>query len=300
MRIHKNILTFIAICVSLNSCVLSHPQTDLDAPSGMGNSIATTESIKPGFISTETIAILSTLPPTISSPNATNLTEADTPFPTWTPLPTLENYSQIVVSLMTDNAGCQLPCWWGITPGETSWQEAKQFLQQFAFITTRGGSLSQHVETEPYIVYHWNPGTDDSNGTLIDVRNGIVQLILFSSETARFRFQLNQILTDYGIPDKVTVHDERRLLVVYDSQRFVALFQLESSHSNNQTEACIPGGPYIYTWAPGEVWLNEYIGIGNQRVSSKYKSIEEETGMDIVSFYERFLTSPSNYCFEFE
>ena len=28
---------------------------------------------------------------------------------------------------MRDNGGCELPCWWSITPGETSWKDAVQF-----------------------------------------------------------------------------------------------------------------------------------------------------------------------------
>jgi len=32
--------------------------------------------------------------------------------------------------MMQTNGGCQLPCWWGITPGETTIQEAQEHLHE--------------------------------------------------------------------------------------------------------------------------------------------------------------------------
>ncbi|GIK57231.1 MAG: hypothetical protein BroJett015_28940 [Chloroflexota bacterium] len=47
--------------------------------------------------------------------------------PTITPAPTLspEQEGDFLSSLMSDNGGCELPCWWGVTPGQTGEQEAR-------------------------------------------------------------------------------------------------------------------------------------------------------------------------------
>jgi len=48
-----------------------------------------------------------------------------------TPLPTLlmEDQENYIKELLKPTPGCRLPCWWGITPGKTSWQETETLLQ---------------------------------------------------------------------------------------------------------------------------------------------------------------------------
>jgi hypothetical protein len=50
-------------------------------------------------------------------------TVAPIPTPTWTPLPAVPpaTADAIVEDLLKNNAGCRLPCWWGVVPGETQW-----------------------------------------------------------------------------------------------------------------------------------------------------------------------------------
>lgn len=51
-----------------------------------------------------------------------------------TPLPTLNSReaSLAVQKLLLENGNCQLPCWWGIVPGKTSWENTRKFLSPFA------------------------------------------------------------------------------------------------------------------------------------------------------------------------
>ena len=68
------------------------------------------------------------------------LTHTPTPVPTSTPtpFPTLEPKEKqaFIQEMLESNSGCELPCWWSITPGETSWEEMR------SFFTTQGISLS--------------------------------------------------------------------------------------------------------------------------------------------------------------
>jgi len=36
----------------------------------------------------------------------------------------------IVIALSEDNGGCELPCFWGITSGQTAWKDANAFISQ--------------------------------------------------------------------------------------------------------------------------------------------------------------------------
>ena len=49
-----------------------------------------------------------------------------TPFPSPNPTLAASEALAFIRQMQVNNGGCKLPCWWGITPGETTWEEAKQ------------------------------------------------------------------------------------------------------------------------------------------------------------------------------
>lgn len=51
--------------------------------------------------------------------------------PTPSPYPRLEEKQarERITELFKTNGGCRFPCWWGIVPGKTSWQEANAILE---------------------------------------------------------------------------------------------------------------------------------------------------------------------------
>jgi hypothetical protein len=52
------------------------------------------------------------------------------PTQTWTPIPTFDPQEKqwLIGSYFTDARDCEIPCWWKIIPGQTTWQEARQIL----------------------------------------------------------------------------------------------------------------------------------------------------------------------------
>ena len=64
---------------------------------------------------------VSTITPTVTVP----------PSIVWMPLPTLaaDKAEMQVLELLNHNAGCRLPCWWGISPGITSWSDTNTTMQ---------------------------------------------------------------------------------------------------------------------------------------------------------------------------
>ena len=74
---------------------------------------------------TKTQATTNTITPVLS-PSQThtavpNLMPSSTPSPTDKP----ERVTEFVHEMMETNGECDLPCWWGFTPGETSWTELR-------------------------------------------------------------------------------------------------------------------------------------------------------------------------------
>ena len=62
-----------------------------------------------------------------NTPTKTKFPPTSTPTPTTTPAPTLSaiEEGELLSALLTGNAGCELPCWWGVIPGQTSAQAAR-------------------------------------------------------------------------------------------------------------------------------------------------------------------------------
>ena len=112
----KNILVFFLL-LSLVGC--SSKQT---------TSPTATLSSQPTFEKPPTKPLPS---PTLTLTPTPTPTYTLTPSPTWTPLPTIVSDTglQIYFTWLEGNDACRLPCWAGITPKNTSWNEAEHILQ---------------------------------------------------------------------------------------------------------------------------------------------------------------------------
>lgn len=138
-------------------------------------------------------------------------TPRPTPSPTPTPFPTLEpdEMQAFIRTMLETNGGCELPCWWGITPGTTNWQDTLDFFTHNG-IAIKGKQLDlTYVADLGYRKYQTN---------MLDVKfqqeNGKVQGISVQSSPdstpfkddfadAWQRYALAQILSKFGVPSQV-------------------------------------------------------------------------------------------------
>ncbi|MFT3893686.1 MAG: hypothetical protein QM730_18815 [Anaerolineales bacterium] len=114
----KKSTLLLCILLSLFGCSIAHK-----------NLPSTTAAITsmPSIMSAIQISITSTstlMIPTLTPTPHPTLSATQTIVPT---LSTDEALQQIK-ELYKDNGGCDLPCWWGIVPGETTWEQTKQLL----------------------------------------------------------------------------------------------------------------------------------------------------------------------------
>ncbi len=93
-----------------------------------------------GACSTRSQIVLTATPQSATFPNSTIISSSsgntDTPVSTFSPT----EASARLQDLLKTNAGCRLPCWWGITPGKTTWDEAEEYLKTFTTLSTAQGS----------------------------------------------------------------------------------------------------------------------------------------------------------------
>lgn len=183
-----------------------------------------------------------TLPPTIATPtsptthfsNQMQPTNTDTPRSTVTPTPVVDAGSPtrtpaplppilmkaealaFIMNMQETNGSCELPCWWGITPGETTEQVAKLILSP----------LRSFKGLRSDIGFHLDEYADIDVG--IYTRDQVVTEIWgFSSisdadQSTQYhpswrRYFLSELLTRLGMPSQVWLgfglhtgdHDER-------------------------------------------------------------------------------------------
>lgn len=168
--------------------------------------VTTTPSLVPTM--TKTRAPISTLTPI---PTAT-------PTITKTPLPmntlTAQERESYVREFLTGDPKCELPCWLGITPGETTWNEAEQILRYF------GVRIGATLLDDQATVFHGTGGFDFEekdiyNGFGFGERAEHIDFILITShgynniqefQTLWKNYSPEILMKTFGIPDQVVLN----------------------------------------------------------------------------------------------
>ncbi len=272
-----------------------------------------TSSPQPTPTRTPTLIPSPSVEPTLSLlPGSIN----DTPIPaTVMPDATAE---ALIMDLLANNAGCPLPCWWGIVPGETTWAEA------YTLLTSLGARISSFGEGHAVTVSRIpsQPGSEATDLSQGYWTNGdIVQLIvvLGIDHIANIQaYYLGQILRDYGLPSEVWINantrdmDTRpfRLLVVYRERGF-ALLDVLAYHGFRRHDSQIIGCaanendpfpmPNLYLTDPepnevSEALLQEQIQLWFS--DQHFLPLEEATDLTIPLFYDIFSQTDTDPCLE--
>jgi hypothetical protein len=243
-------------------------------------------------------------------PSSTSL-PTKTPFPTalpsLTPLPILssdETFNQLFKSENT----CEVPCWWGIIPGVSTWTETKQYIEQFSSLSFGVYQVEYdlHItKSTPAEVYGWGvwnpiPGTDYGVAVLLEVQNDIVTALEAQGELVWYFFPIDKLLEHYGPPDKVLIgigeYDSNppsfyaRIYLLYEEQRILTSYGFSGSGTTSPLSICL----YEYNTRSMFLWS---LGSELNFDFSKLKPLEEFSELVPKTFYERF-KDKENTCFE--
>ncbi|NMC34950.1 MAG: hypothetical protein GYA36_21220 [Veillonellaceae bacterium] len=223
----------------------------------------------------------------------TSLLPSLTPIPEWTPLPTInpETQNAFMVELLKNNRGCQLPCWWGIEPGKTTWTSARQFLEAFAIIER--AEQSNEIANEIHNVWFPIPFSDTTDLASIYVSDGIVTRVWFPYTAGQYRYQLNQVLSVFGIPEhvyieKITVVKSYLLILNYHHLQFEASYLISTPDEGTPSRFCVYSpGAMIEAWGANESQLHR---------NGDTKTLEEVSNLDQKTFYQTYLNASNGKC----
>ena len=137
-------------------------------------------------------------------------TQTSKAIPIFTPLPTLSalESEKRILELFYNNLDCMLPCWWGITPGETTWQEVWRQLSSL----DPDPYISDISSTSQFVI----PISEKSSPSYsVDIRLDITDTIVQVINTYTYKIEppfinrLDKFLNNYGMPTEVWIHTYR-------------------------------------------------------------------------------------------
>lgn len=230
-----------------------------------------------------------------------------------TPLPSLSpiDAQAKVLELLQTNAGCQLPCWWGITPGKSSWQTVQQFLASFANRLVMSCSKDSPNRCV-YSAYFSVPEAVRSGSILaVDfvVDNGIVESIYPDTGNLE-RYMLPQLLDAQGQPSEVLIQTYSNtpsselpffLVLFYPRQGIMALYVDNAEKRGDSIHVCFNRGAALTLQSPNDNnWaLKDLAPIGGDKEETdKLRPLDEVTNMTIEGFYSALKTPGTLACLE--
>ena len=271
-----------------------------------------------------TVATLQTKIPSVNTIQATSielpLIETPSPElivePTWTlpaTLPVPDSFSKINQLLRT-NGGCRLPCWWGITPGETTWEDARSILFPLAFKIHDGQSKSDEFRAglgTRYGTYEGKPTGFNQDYT---IKDGIVQAIQIQLPYIVPSPKPKDILANYGIPDDVYLGGQYApemlttqsfwFYIYYTKQRIFVEYipegqPIQLQPPNGLLSACFSKIDYaeLHVWGPDYSFdSTRDLIFKNSGVSPL--PLKDVTNLTVEQFYKKFIDPNEAPCIE--
>ncbi|RME58156.1 hypothetical protein D6779_07100 [Candidatus Parcubacteria bacterium] len=230
--------------------------------------------------------------------------------PTWTPLPALsvEEAKKQVATLLRTNAGCELPCWWGFTPGETRWETAKHFIDSFASVVNVAEYEGlQYADVIVPVPEEISPVYLRQNYV---VRDGVIERIYIPTTGHVEAYRLSNFLSAYGPPAEIGVrtystHYRQELpfevALFYPERGILAMyFDMRAGVEDEQVIGCIQeqNSAFLGLWSPED----EMTFVDALKVFSwfdeqwQFLPLEEVTDMDVATFYETYLDPAAEVC----
>ena len=253
----------------------------------------------------------------ISQTLAPTRTPSLTPTVTWTPLPTLsaEEARKTIGELLSNNGGCQIPCWWGITPNQTTLQEVLHLLSPFSEIKQgESGTFIENGETHittNYTVTYSIPNTKMVGRTLLGIQDSLIISLNVYSPGNEHNFRLHQMLKLFEKPNQVYMSAQPYtqmnilppaiVILDYSNVGVIASYEFPVYQVGENLRICPKSiGARLELWDPQtkypyEPSIEEYVSMVT---GFDPKKLEDVSNMSIDSFYKTFQNANTSACIE--
>ncbi len=232
------------------------------------------------------------------------------PSPTTTPIvrseDTVVHQQTRIRELMKANPNCTLPCWWGITPGKTTWSEANDLLKAFAtkiVYQSNGDSFSAGA------FFNTPPKEISSSYILLSISGvgQIVQTIKVAGIEGALEMALPQLLSEYGQPSEIWINtfssyiDNKppfTVFLFYPEHGFLAQYDSDASIAGTTIRACANQVSVIRLWSPTRQFsFLDTLDVFDVHYDGRTLSSHDALEMDTKTFYQKF-SNVEIACFE--
>ncbi len=271
-------------------------------------------STNPSKVDTSTFVVINTPLRTITAQPTLINTDIPIIIPSQAPFPTLPSEEALaqVRELLETNGGCQFPCWWGITPGKSTWTEVERFLRPMAFsISKHQHSYDNSTFYETHFAIDEFPSTNNSLSVIftLEIGTDVIEQINTGQD-----FLIRPFLDSEGQPEQIFMLATERpgmgpghfeIDLFYPSQGILAAINGESTYERRNEEdytiLCQDqleiGGtgigfilfpPDKLTYEDIRVYLGDY----------PTRPLEETTNMTNEEFFDLLMGNSPNKCLE--
>lgn len=229
--------------------------------------------------------------------------------------PTLDEIGKedFILSQISNNGGCSLPCWWGITPGGSLWSDVSNNFLQLGFKSAPIPGTSNYG-IGGFALYSINTYSDVVFGVESNVINNIHVAVHGELEPEKFQAAYNyyspeEILTNYGLPSRILLnipswgygdHVGYSFWLFYEHLDFLIIFS-GSAQRADPLQICPSfgydqsiGGIHLYLISPGD---DLSLDVLSNSGHSSAKTFEESTGKSLNEYYNDFKSDHAKICF---
>lgn len=267
-----------------------------------------------------------TLPPTLS-PSPTPIPATSTPV---TPVPTLlsEEKEIYLLNLIETNGGCVLPCFLGIRPGVSAWEEIRRVEGPLYF-------REQYLpgDKDSIYLYTYMEGRAENLEVEFKGPNNIIEQITVvariylpgdpygyfpSFAETMHRYSLPNILGEFGMPSRILLHvqgqaepgagTQTSILLLYDDLGILADYWfLDIVTQNSETGALRACPNYehthsvrLYLQNPENINPLERMigGADDYALNHLLKPVQDVTTLSIEDFFNLFVEPDESDCLE--
>jgi hypothetical protein len=259
---------------------------------------------------------------TTFTPSASTITPTRTP--TIVPTPTqLPEIRQQIIQLFEPNPECQLPCWWGIVPGESTWDYARRFLEPIsyrisdAYIYSDLPGLVNYTIVVPLPVNQYTPWSKDNQIYVVDTQTDIIKAIYAPAEDFE-QYQIPNLLETYGPPVEILFSGGHG----FGDKYFVSLYMYYPAYGFLATHittvawedtldgfvsACYHESSELFIWPPDQTMsyedmvpfgMTDFTEITMELFQEFFQSLNMVTGFDEAGFYYAFVNSELPVCID--
>lgn len=218
------------------------------------------------------------------------------PNATFTPITLSNTEIQATLEYFSKNETCLLPCWWGLSPGETTIDEIYTMLAPLASQIVYDDNVSYNPDVEGY---YFALESIDAEYDYFVLDDKVVEMRIHEL------ISIQNILASMGEPKKIFLRAYRPeqacencelgmgLALYYPDDRLAAVYYIyNAKHSKELITGCFNDDVRLVMWSEEiEFSIDNFFGRWET-----YPTFEEATGMSIEEFHRLNISTGSNVC----